>query len=281
MEPAAPPVAWGTERPSCVTLASSTPPRVGGVEEVFLALRVGQAPPPARFRSRAAMPHAALPTLLLLSLASATVADCPSSTWVQFQGSCYIFLQVTINMETIEDIRNQCIGHGADMISIHNEEENAFILDTLQKQWKGPDDLLLGMFYDTDDASFKWFDNSNMTFDKWADQDGEDLVDTCGFLYTKTGEWRKGDCEISSVAGTLCKASIPYDKKYLSNNHILITTLVIASTVTLSVLGAIIWFLYKRNACYGLPFSTAPQSPYNDGCTLVVADDEEDAVQMD
>lgn len=40
------------------------------------------------------------------------------------------------------------------MISIHNEEENAFILDTLQKQWKGPDDLLLGMFYDTDG---KWY----------------------------------------------------------------------------------------------------------------------------
>jgi hypothetical protein len=36
------------------------------------------------------------------------------------------------------------------MVSIHNEEENAFILDTLQKRWKGPDDLLLGMFYDTD-----------------------------------------------------------------------------------------------------------------------------------
>lgn len=39
---------------------------------------------------------------------------------------------------------------GADMISIHNEEENAFILDTLKKQWKGPDDILLGMFFDTD-----------------------------------------------------------------------------------------------------------------------------------
>ncbi|XP_052580654.1 lymphocyte antigen 75 isoform X2 [Peromyscus californicus insignis] len=228
------------------------------------------------------MPHAALSTLLLLSLATATVADCPSSTWVQFQGSCYIFLQVTTNVESIEDVRNQCTDHGADMISIHNEEENAFILDTLQKQWKGPDDLLLGMFYDTDDASFKWFDKSNMTFDKWADQDVEDLVDTCGFLYTKTGEWKKGNCEISSVEGALCKAAIPYDKKYLSDNHILISTLVIASTVILTVLGAIVWFLYKRNACSGfLSFSTAPQSPYDDGCALVVAEDDEYAVQLD
>uniref|UniRef100_A0ABI7YZB4 C-type lectin domain-containing protein n=1 Tax=Felis catus TaxID=9685 RepID=A0ABI7YZB4_FELCA len=168
------------------------------------------------------MPRAALPALLLplLGLAAAAVADCPSSTWVQFQDSCYIFLQEAIKVESIEDVRNQCTDHGADMVSIHNEEENAFILETLKKQWKGPDDILLGMFFDTDDASFKWFDKSNMTFDKWTDQeDGEDLVDTCAFLHTKTGEWKKGNCEISSVEGTLCKAAIPYEKKYLSDSR--------------------------------------------------------------
>uniref|UniRef100_A0A2K6F5N9 CD302 antigen n=1 Tax=Propithecus coquereli TaxID=379532 RepID=A0A2K6F5N9_PROCO len=223
------------------------------------------------------MPRAALPALLLplLGLASATVADCPSSTWVQFQGSCYIFLQEAIKVEGIEDVRNQCTDRGADMVSIHNEEENAFILDTLKKQWKGPDDILLGMFYDTDDASFKWFDNSNMTFNKWTDQeDGEDLIDTCAFLHTKTGEWTKGNCEVSSVEGTLCKAA---------NNHILISALVVASTVILTVLGAIIWFLYKRNSDSGFTtvFSAAPQSPYNDDCVLVVAEENEYAVQLD
>ncbi|XP_014715295.1 lymphocyte antigen 75 isoform X3 [Equus asinus] len=210
--------------------------------------------------------------------------DCPSSTWVQFQDSCYIFLQEAIKVESIEDVRNQCTDHGADMISIHNEEENAFILDTLKKQWKGPDDILLGMFFDTDDSSFKWFDKSNMTFDKWTDQeDGEDLVDTCAFLHTKTGEWKKGNCEVSSVEGTLCKAAIPYEKKYLSDNHILISALVIASTVILTVLGAIIWFLYKRNLDAGFTtvFSTATQSPYNDDCVLVVAEENEYAVQFD
>ncbi|XP_066202573.1 lymphocyte antigen 75 isoform X2 [Saccopteryx leptura] len=138
--------------------------------------------------------------------------DCPSSMWVQFQDSCYIFLQETIKVEGIEDIRNQCTNHGADMISIHNEEENAFILDTVKKQWKGPDDILLGMFFDTDDESFKWFDKSNMTFHKWTDQDDEeDLVDTCAFLHTMTGEWKKGNCEVSSVQGTLCKAASKYN----------------------------------------------------------------------
>ncbi|XP_021780034.1 CD302 antigen isoform X3 [Papio anubis] len=194
------------------------------------------------------MPLAAPPALLLplLGLAAAAVADCPSSTWIQFQDNCYIFLQEAIKVESIEDVRNQCTDHGADMISIHNEEENAFILDTLKKQWKGSDDILLGMFYDTDDASFKWFDNSNMTFDKWTDQDdGEDLIDTCAFLHIKTGEWKKGNCEVSFVEGTLCKTAIPYKRKYLS------------------------------------VFSTAPQSPYNEDCVLVVGEENEYPVQFD
>nr|KAF6494110.1 CD302 molecule [Rousettus aegyptiacus] len=174
------------------------------------------------------MAGAALPSLLLplLGLAAAAVADCPSSTWVQFQDNCYIFLQKTIKVESIEDARNQCTDHGGDMISIHNEEENAFILDTLKKQWKGSDNILLGMFFDTD---------------------------------------------------------VPYEKKYLSDNHILISALVIASTVILTVLGAIIWFLYKRNLDSGFTtiFSTAPLSPYNDDCVLLVAEETKYAVQFD
>ncbi|XP_042637005.1 CD302 antigen [Orycteropus afer afer] len=151
---------------------------------------------------------------------------CPSSTWVHFQDSCYIFLQEAVKVESIEDVRNQCTDHGADMISIHNEEENAFILNTLKKQWKVQDDVLLGMFYDTD---------------------------------------------------------VPYEKKYLSDNHILISALVIVSTVILTVLGAIIWFLYKRNSGYGFTtvFSTTSQSPYNDDCVLVVPEENEYAAQFD
>lgn len=57
----------------------------------------------------------------------------------------------------------------------------------------------------------------------------------------------------------------------------------IASTVILTVLGAIVWFLYKRNLDSGFTtfFSTAPQSPYSDDCVLVVAEENEHAVQFD
>lgn len=75
----------------------------------------------------------------------------------------------------------------------------------------------------------------------------------------------------------------PYFVFSFSDNHILISALVIASTVILTVLGAIIWFLYKRNLDAGFTtvFSTATQSPYNDDCVLVVAEENEYAVQFD
>lgn len=68
-----------------------------------------------------------------------------------------------------------------------------------------------------------------------------------------------------------------------SDNHILISALVIASTVILTVLGAVVWFLYKRSLDSGFTtvFSAAPQSPYNDDCVLVVAEENEYDVQFD
>uniref|UniRef100_G3VZ75 CD302 antigen n=1 Tax=Sarcophilus harrisii TaxID=9305 RepID=G3VZ75_SARHA len=213
---------------------------------------------------------ASLPTLLLLL--GLTAADCPSSTWVQFQSNCYIFLETSIKIGNIEDVRNQCTDYasGADMISIHNEEENAFILETFKKRWKSQDDILLGMFYDTDDESFKWYDKSNMTFNKWKNsEDSPNLIDTCAFFQTKSGIWKKGNCEVSSVEGALCKAA---------DNHILITALVIASTTILTITGAIVWFLYKRNLTSGLTntsYTTAPQLSYNDDCILVDAEENE------
>lgn len=97
-----------------------------------------------------------------------------------------------------------------------------------------------------------------------------------------TGDWKKGNCEVSSVEGTLCKAAIPYEKKYLSDNRILISALVIASTVILTVLGAVVWFLYKRSLDSGFTtvFSAAHQSPYNDDCVLVVAEENEYDIQF-
>lgn len=62
--------------------------------------------------------------------------DCPSSTWVQFQDSCYIFLQEAIKVESIEDVRNQCTNHGKEFILFfffHRSVKN--VQWFLKKKW--------------------------------------------------------------------------------------------------------------------------------------------------
>uniref|UniRef100_A0A8C5PYB7 CD302 molecule n=1 Tax=Leptobrachium leishanense TaxID=445787 RepID=A0A8C5PYB7_9ANUR len=39
---------------------------------------------------------------------------------------------------------------GSDILSINTEEENNFLLTMFQTKWNGPNEILLGMFYDSD-----------------------------------------------------------------------------------------------------------------------------------
>ncbi|XP_042716747.2 CD302 antigen isoform X5 [Chrysemys picta bellii] len=145
--------------------------------------------------------------------------ECPSSAWIPFRSSCYIFLQGTFDeLDSIDDARNLCKGNasGADIISIKNKEENTFIQETFKNHWQGPDYISLGMFFDTDDNAFKWFDKSEMKFTNWIEEESnEELLNTCASMCTKSGEWRKISCEDLPLTGTLCKTAFAYEKKYL------------------------------------------------------------------
>ncbi|XP_067405483.1 CD302 antigen isoform X2 [Emydura macquarii macquarii] len=168
-------------------------------------------------------PFPAVPGLLCLLAAAAAsssgAAECPSSAWIPFGSSCYIFLQGSLNeLDSIDDVRDLCKGNasGADIISIKNKEENTFIQETFKNHWQGPDYILLGMFFDTDDNAFKWFDKSEMKFTNWIEEESnEELLNTCASMHTKSGGWRKISCEDLPLTGTLCKTASAYEKMYL------------------------------------------------------------------
>ncbi|XP_075789612.1 CD302 antigen isoform X4 [Pelodiscus sinensis] len=165
-------------------------------------------------------PFPALFGLLAAAASSASgAAECPSSAWIPFGSNCYIFLQGTLKeLNNIDDARDLCKGNasGADIISIKNKEENTFIQEIFKKHWQGTDDISLGMFFDTDDNAFKWFDKSEMKFTNWIEEESnEELLNTCASMYTKSGQWRKISCEDLPLTGTLCKTAFAYEKKYL------------------------------------------------------------------
>ncbi|KYO17955.1 CD302 antigen isoform A [Alligator mississippiensis] len=181
----------------------------------------------------------------------AAFTECPSSVWIPFGSYCYAFFQGTLNnVESVEDARDLCKGNasGADIISIKNEKENTFILETFKTHWQGPDYILLGMIFDTDDNSFKWYDESEMNFTKWTEEIDEVLMNTCAFMNTKSGKWEKKSCEEFPLTGTLCKTASAYEKKYLPGKSALTTTVVVIFTIVMIISTAAVWYLCKRGA---------------------------------
>ncbi|MEE6489421.1 hypothetical protein FKM82_015554 [Ascaphus truei] len=137
------------------------------------------------------------------------VDECPSPVWIPFNNRCYTFLHAQLkNSLNIDLARDLCKVSGADIISINTEEENAFLLKIFQTEWKGPKEILLGLFYDSDDDSLKWYDNSEVTFTNWREEtpSNEDL-NTCAAMDTLTGQWEQISCEKFIEMGTVCKTN--------------------------------------------------------------------------
>ncbi|XP_074858198.1 CD302 antigen [Carettochelys insculpta] len=227
-------------------------------------------------------PVPALFGLLAAAVSSVNgAAECPSSAWIPFRSSCYIFLHGTLNdVAPFDDARDLCKDNasGADIISIKNREENTFIEETFENHWQAPDYILLGMFFDADDNTFKWFDKSEMKFTNWIEEESnEELLNTCASMNTKSGGWRKISCENLPLAGTLCKAAFAYEKTYLPDKTALTTTLVIVFTIVVTVSAALFWFLYKRSISSGalcITHHSTTEIPYSDETILIDEENE-------
>ncbi|XP_053554325.1 CD302 antigen [Bombina bombina] len=212
--------------------------------------------------------------------------DCPSPSWVQFNNNCYTFLHETLkNSLNIGVARDLCKVSGADIISVNSEGENAFLLNMFQTEWKGPQDILLGLFYDVDDNSLKWYDNSEVTFTNWRDEQqqvNEDLS-TCIKMNTESGLWDVISCEHFLEIGTLCKmrSNIQKEKKQTGQKALLIT-LIITVALLVGIVSTVLLVLYK-----GKPLSSGFMSrnqhvvsqvlPYSDETILVDSMEKEDS----
>ncbi|XP_042327710.1 CD302 antigen [Sceloporus undulatus] len=187
------------------------------------------------------------------SPAASGSVECPSSAWISFGKSCYLLLLGPLETHSIDDAREYCKGNasGADIISINNKEENTFIQNSFHTHWHGPEYISLGMFFDTDDDTFKWYDKSKVNFTNWMNEESnEELLNTCATMHTTSGGWEKTTCEDLPLTQILCETAILYEKEYLLEKA-WTTTLVITSTIVVAVSAAFLWFLYQRRVSYG------------------------------
>ncbi|KAM4023660.1 CD302 antigen [Anomaloglossus baeobatrachus] len=199
---------------------------------------------------------------------------CPSPLWVQFHSSCYTFVHVTQNSLSVEPARDLCKDIGADLISISSQEENSFLVKTFQTKWKGPTEVLLGIFYDSDDNSLKWYDKSDVSFLNWGQEQSEDYnLNTCVKMNTQSGRWDVTDCDQFKESAVLCK-HVSKESRIVGRKAMNIALIATFTVITL-VLPLVLIFLHKRRR-WSNRLHSADILPYSDDAVLVDTMERED-----
>ncbi|XP_077303731.1 CD302 antigen [Lithobates pipiens] len=209
---------------------------------------------------------------------------CPVPMWVQFNSSCYTFIYVMQEKSLGLDLAHElCKEIDSDIISVQSQAENEFLLKMFQTKWKGPKEILLGMFYDADDDTLKWFDKSPVTFTNWRPEKiTDENLNTCVKMNTLTGEWDFTECDRFTESATLCKTGLRPQENNKNGQRVLMISLVIAFALILPSLLLLLFILHKRKmlpsgfSSRHLP-GAAQVLPYSDDDILVDTMEGEDS----
>ncbi|KAM9486712.1 CD302 antigen [Clarias gariepinus] len=214
--------------------------------------------------------------------------DCPSDvrTWVPFGQNCYHFVhgkEDVTKLYTIENAKEMCQGFA--LLTVRSAEVNNFIVEYSPKVWNVSVKIWLGLYYDSDDDQFKWFDDSVVSFHDWVEWGSADselpLMEKCVVLHSTTGKWENISCIEERVNGVVCQAPQKPVLIVKKNGSPLLSALVILSVIVILAVSAVAWFFHQRSSA-GAPllpsFEYYPpfRSPLADQTCLVEAEELEE-----
>ncbi|XP_030627234.1 lymphocyte antigen 75 [Chanos chanos] len=125
-----------------------------------------------------------------------TSTKCPHKSggpnWIPFKNNCYSF-QLAGSRWSEEEKKNgaqtcsKLIGEG-EVLTIRDEEENAFIVQQLQPFKDLAQFVWLGMYRDPKDNQLKWLDGTNVQYSNWV-SGRQNVTDTFMAGLTLSGKW--------------------------------------------------------------------------------------------
>uniref|UniRef100_A0A4W6CGV2 Mannose receptor C-type 1 n=1 Tax=Lates calcarifer TaxID=8187 RepID=A0A4W6CGV2_LATCA len=124
-----------------------------------------------------------------------------SSHWVPYAGNCYYLER---NKKMWRDALAACHKEGGDLASIHNIEEQSFIIS--QSGYLPTDVLWIGLNDQRNQMLFEWSDHSHVTFTQWQTDEpshATNLQEDCVLIRGKDGKWADHMCE--KTYGYICK----------------------------------------------------------------------------
>ncbi|XP_061172826.1 macrophage mannose receptor 1-like isoform X2 [Saccostrea echinata] len=120
---------------------------------------------------------------------------CDDEEFVRLNHSCFNVTEVQSNFHEAQRI---CREKGAELASIHSEDENSFISDISSK------DLWIGLVLSSN-AQFAWTDGTPLDFTFWAKDEPNNYLDMEACSHLKLGGvWNDNNCG-NTLAGFVCK----------------------------------------------------------------------------
>ena len=134
---------------------------------------------------------------------------CPPN-WKEYGNSCYLFVIPTAQIRRMswEDSRANCLGYGADMVSILNSSE----VDFINKQTKALGNHLfwIGLFRNKTTSDPKegwiWSDGNNFTNPQqwtWGEPNNYKNNENCAEVSATSKQWNDNDC--AKLFSSICK----------------------------------------------------------------------------
>ncbi|KAK2822606.1 hypothetical protein Q5P01_022671 [Channa striata] len=116
---------------------------------------------------------------------------CPSP-WIPYNGHCFHLFQTK---KTWSDAQQTCRKEGGDLVSIHNVEDQSFVISQLG--YKSTDELWIGLNDKKTEGLFDWSDHSTVSFTTW--EFGKPAVSTneddCVLMSGENGNWADSSCK--------------------------------------------------------------------------------------
>nr|XP_039270230.1 uncharacterized protein LOC120344952 [Styela clava] len=125
----------------------------------------------------------------LASLPVVTVQGKCEDGWRHYSGKCYLFWDQELSQQAAN---THCRGKTAELVSIHSQEEQSFIVGHLpSNSWIGLNKISNGV---------SWTDGSTVDYQNW--RDGYSTDDGCVFV-NMVGEWDVAQCAVAK--SFICK----------------------------------------------------------------------------
>ncbi|KAM3850435.1 macrophage mannose receptor 1-like [Diretmus argenteus] len=118
-----------------------------------------------------------------------------SSPWIPYNGHCFYLKRLQSDQKTWPEAQTECRKEGGDLASIHNVEDQSFVISQLG--YVTNDELWIGLNDRKTEGLFDWGDHSTVTFTSWefGKPSASDSQEDCVLIRGEKGNWADALCE--------------------------------------------------------------------------------------